>query len=108
MPAPKKPRKRDALPDLRNATPMAIVDWLGSTRVELAKLKKLEGYYKEGLKAKLEDGEDEVEGEEFRAEIVDVCQRRLDNELVKEEMGAQWWDKHCHDIEFQQIRTSKL
>jgi len=106
---PKRPAKRASrLPDLSNATPGALVDWLGGVRAEIADLKKLEGYYKEALKARIDPNEIEVEGDVFLATISDVAQARLDNDAVKDEMGQGWWDDHCKVIEFQQIRTKKL
>ena len=109
MARPKRPTKpKSRMPNLDNATPGAIVDWLGGVREEIKTLKKLEGYYKEGLKARIDEGEDEIEGEIWKADITDVVQARIDGDAIKTEMGQDWWDDHCKTIEDQMIKTTKL
>lgn len=42
------------MPNLENATPTGLVDLLGQTREQIKDLEKLEGIYKEALKARLD------------------------------------------------------
>lgn len=105
--AAKKSRK-SGLPNLDNATPAILVDWLGAMREQMKELKQLEGYYKQALTARLGEDEDEITGELFEAEIIDVEQMRLDNDVVKEEMGEEWWSDHCKLIEYQMIKTKRI
>lgn len=108
-PRPKRPAKRKSgLPNLDNATPEILVDWLGGAREQIKELQQLEGYYKEALKARIAEGQDEIIGEKFAAEIKEISQSRLDSATVKEEMGEEWWEDHCKLIEFQQIRTRRI
>ncbi len=111
MPKPKPKAKKSmksGLPNLDNATPSIIVDWLGAAREQIKELQQLEGYYKEALKARVDEGEDEIIGEKFSAEILEVAQLRIDTAAVKEEFGEEWWEDHCKLIEFQQIRTKRI
>lgn len=105
---PSKAKRQTGLPNLDNATPEIIVDWLGSAREQIKELQQLEGYYKEALKARIDEGQFEVWGAKFSAEIIDVAQRRIDGDAVKSEMGEEWWEDHCKLIEFQQIRTKRI
>ncbi len=102
------PKRKSGLPDLDNATPSILVDWLGGVREQMKELKQLEGYYKEALTARIDEGESEVVGETFSAEIIDVEQMRIDGDTVKEEMGEEWWTDHCKLVEFKQIRTKRI
>ena len=109
MAKPKRPAKpKSRMPNLDNATPGAIVDWLGGVRDEMKTLKKLEGYYKEGLMARIDEDEIEIEGDVYIAAITEVVQARIDGDLIKKEMGEEWWKDHCKTIEYQMIKTTKL
>ncbi len=110
MPKAKKKaaKRKSGLPNLDNATPAVLVDWLGNVREQTKELKQLEGYYKEALLARIDDDEEEVVGEKFSATIEDVEQMRLDTGTVKEEMGDDWWQDHCKLSEFKMIRTKRI
>jgi len=101
----KTSKKKSGLPNLDNATPSVLVDWLGNVREQMKELKQLEGYYKEALQARTDD--EEIIGEQFTATIEDVEQMRIDTAAVKEEMGDEWWDDHCKLIEYKKVSTKR-
>ncbi len=103
--AKKTSKRKTGLPNLDNATPPILTDWLGSVREQMKELKQLEGYYKEALMARA-DGE-EIVGEQFTATIEDVEQMRIDTTAVKDEMGDEWWGDHCKLIEYKMIKTKR-
>lgn len=105
---PKKSKKNEDLPNLDNATPSFLVDELGSIRSEQKVLKKREGYIKAALQARIKPGEYKIEGEKYAAEIIEQAQMRIDTDLVKTEMGSQWWEDHCKLVEFQQIKVTEI
>lgn len=39
--------------------------------------------------------------------VIPVKQMRLDNDLVKQEQGELWFQQHCKEVKFIQIRTMK-
>lgn len=99
------------MPDLSNATPGAIVDWLGAIREEVKDLSKMEGFYKEALKGRL-DGETTIDGEQYSALIEQTEQARFNKDLaitLLNELGAT--DEQiasCYkDLSFVTIRTAK-
>jgi len=55
-------KRKSGLPNLDNATPNVLVDWIGNVREQMKELKQLEGYYKEALLARAGD-EYEIAGE---------------------------------------------
>ncbi len=95
------------MPNLDNATPGSLVDDLGATRAESAKLKKREGFIKQALFARLDEGQTLVEGEVFNAMIQDTVQERLDTAKIRETEDDDWLADHTNVIEFKQIRTTK-
>ncbi len=103
--------KTGRMPDLSNATPGSLVDWIGGVREELKDLKKLEGFFKEGLLARL-DGKNTVTGDDFSALVEDTVQDRFNKDLAiakLTELGATEDEiAECYKtIEFKTIRTSK-
>jgi GTP1/Obg family GTP-binding protein len=104
----KTAKRKSGLPNLDNATPPVLTDWLGSVREQMKELKQLEGYYKEALMARVDDDEYEVVGEQFTATIEDVEQMRINTEAVKEEMGTEWWKDHCKLIEYKMVKTKRV
>lgn len=96
------------MPNLANATPGFIVDELGAVRKKLSKLKKLEGFYKEALRARLKKNQRVVEGEKFSATITKSARTSLNTDAVKEEMGAGWWKDRCVTKTIETIRTDEL
>ncbi len=100
-----KKSTKSGLPNLDNATPEVLVDWLGDVREKAKELKQLEGYYKEALMARAED--DLITGEVFYATIEEVEQMRLDTSAVKEEMGDEWWEDHCKLTSYKKVSTKR-
>ncbi len=98
--------KASEMPNLDNATAMAIVDWLGETREELKRLGKLEGYYKQALLART-GGAGAVEGEVFSALIEDSERTTLDTTSIRTEMGPEWCEERSKTSEFLVIRTTR-
>ncbi len=106
----KAPKRKSGLPNLDNATPPVLVDWLGNVREQMKELKQLEGYYKEALRARVSDDDlvDGITGDEFEALISEVTQMRIDTEAVKEEMGEEWWIDHCKETSYDMIKTKRI
>lgn len=99
-------KNKQKLPNLANATPGFIVDELGRTRTELSRLKKLEGFLKQGLLARAKVGA--VAGEKyFDASIQELARSSLDTAAVKKEMGDDWYRKRCKTTPYVQIRTTE-
>lgn len=103
-----KAKRKSGLPNLDNATPNVLVDWIGNVREQMKELKQLEGYYREALMARVDDGEYEVTGEQFEALIEDVEQMRLDSTAVRVEMGEEWWGDHCKLSEYRKVSTKRI
>ena len=100
-------KAKQKMPDLSNATPTFLADELGGVREQIKKFKKLEGYYKEAMLARLEQGQTTVEGEKYLQTIVEVEQMRFDTAGAKEKYGEDWYNDHCKQIEFIQVKTTK-
>ncbi len=100
-------KKNSRMPNLDNATPMSLVDDLGETREKISALKKLEGIYKEALKARLDEGQETVEGDKFNALIEQVTQSRLDTDQVKLRLQPEILETCYKEITFITIRTSR-
>lgn len=75
------------IPNLENATPGFLVDEIGRMRVESARLKFLDGVYKQALEARLSDDQKAgialIEGERFIGSRIEQRQERVDTEAVK-------------------------
>lgn len=94
-------------PNLENATPNSLVDDLSRVRRMMSRLKKLEGFYKEALKARWPQEETDeididpvtfeerhvkrpapqVQGEIYTVTWDEVTQNRVDTDAVKELLG---------------------
>ncbi len=76
------------IPNLENATPGFLVDEIGKIRVEAARLKFLEGVYKQALEARVsstqKNGDAIIEGDSYVASYRNQTQERIDSESVKE------------------------
>lgn len=70
-------------PNLSNSTPAMIVDELGKIKVIEGQLKKLKEFYKEALKARLDPGQNTIEGEAFISSITTADRTALDQEKAK-------------------------
>lgn len=90
------------MPDLKGMSTGDIIDALGECRFEMNRYKKLEGYYKEALGARMDAGE-EGHGRSFWAGITAESRMSLDSTAVKEEMGEDWWVDHCKETEFNKV-----
>ncbi len=99
--------KNNRMPNLDNATPMSLVDDLGETREKISALKKLEGIYKEALKARLDDGQQTVDGDKFSALIEETTQSRLDQDKVKASLDPDVLATCYKEISFTTIRTTR-
>ena len=99
---------KEATPNLDNATPGMLIDQIGDIRTTMAMLKKREGFYKQALMARLEDGQTLVEGDEFYDGMIeDTVQERLDTPKIREDMDEDWIREHTKVLEFKTIRTTK-
>ncbi len=99
---------KNKVPNLDNATPGMLIDELGGLRSKISVLKKQEGFYKQALMARLEDGQTLVEGDQFfDGMIEDTVQERLDTPKIREDMDEDWIRDHTKVLEFKTIRTTK-
>ncbi len=99
--------RNNRMPNLDNATPMSLTDDLGEVREKISALKKLEGIYKEALKARLDEGQQTVDGEKFSALIEVTTQSRLDQDKVKAETDPEVLKGWYKEISFTTIRTTR-
>lgn len=99
---------KTSMPNLNNATPGSIADWLGEVRKQQKDLKKLEGFYKQALQARRPENDDVIHGEKFKAIFSHKTRTALDQTPVKEEMGQEWWDAHCKTTEYDQIDSQAV
>src|SRR5260370_25918993 len=80
--------KDKSIPNLDNATPMSLVDEIGRMRMEAARLKFLDGLYKQALEARISkqqlEGTALISGTHFVGKYKEVTQERIDGEAVKE------------------------
>lgn len=74
------------IPDLTNATPGFLLDEIARMRVETARLKFLDGVYKQALEARCTEEElagKAIEGEKVFGSREMVTQERIDGDAVK-------------------------
>jgi hypothetical protein len=76
------------IPNLENATPTYLIDEIARMRVEAARLKFLDGIYKQALEARITDeqksGEVSIEGLSSLGNYRVQTQERIDSDAVKE------------------------
>ena len=72
------------IPDLANATPGYLSDELGETRKVIKNANKLEGFLKEALKARKDEGAEYVDGEKWRTNFIESSRSGISGPLVKE------------------------
>ncbi len=94
------------MPDLRNATPMYITDELGAIRDQQKGLKKLEGYFKDALLARVSAGS-VTEGENYTAQVSSESRTTLDTKGIREEMGPDWCSERSQTTDFIKVSTKK-
>lgn len=91
-----------------NTTPEFLVDELGKWREKKSEAERMEGFFKEALKARL-DGQTEVAGEEFSATITSQERTGLDTGKIEAEIGIEecrnrgWYKTTSFDV----IRTKR-
>ncbi len=102
------PKVKDAIPNLDNATPGMLVDEIGDIRVAMSRLKKREGFYKQALIARLDEGQTLIEGDKlYDGMLEETVQERLDTAKIREDMDEDWLRDHTKVIEFKTLRTTK-
>jgi len=100
------------VPNLENATPGFLMDEIARMRVEAARLKFLDGVYKQALEARATgeqlSGAVAVEGEKFFGTRKKMTQERIDTDAVKELLKDRPEDlkKVMKVIEFWQWNTT--
>jgi len=77
-----------SIPNLENATPEYLVDEIGRIRIEAARLKYLEGIFRQALEARCTkehlDGGSLITGDRFIGHFENVTQERLDTQSVRD------------------------
>ncbi len=101
-------REKFRIPDLRNVTMPFICDELGDIRAQIKGLQKYEGILKERAKSLKEDDVEEYEGDVFEMVFNQVCQVRLDNDLIRMDMDEEWLTAHSKEVEYVMIKVNKL
>jgi hypothetical protein len=80
--------KDKSVPNLENATPEFLIDEIGRMRVEAARLKFLDGIYKQALEARCTkeqlSGTTFITGERFLGDYVTKTSERIDTDAVRE------------------------
>ncbi len=93
------------MPDTRDMTDAQLVDAFGEYKESIKQLEKQCDYLKTAIKARCPEGP--LEGKTFRVMVTNKTQMRFDTDLVKEEMGEEWYDSRKKKIEFKQVDLSK-
>jgi hypothetical protein len=103
------PKSKVELPNLANATPEYIVDELGRIRDELNKYKRLEGFFKQALQGRRENGQNVISGSVYDALISEETQIRINADKVREyfENDPSGLGAVCEELSFQVIRTTR-
>lgn len=100
-----------SIPNLENATPGFLVDEIGRIRVETARLKFLDGVYKQALEARLSpeelSGDKLIEGTNYLGSRSKRVQERINTDAVKAhfENDPEGLKKVMKLIEFWQLDT---
>jgi len=102
--------KDKTIPNLSNATPGFLVDRIGEMRVEAARLKFLDGIYKQALNARITSAQKSgaiIEGERYNGDIVSKKQDRISPDKVREELKnePERLARCVETIEFEQLNT---
>lgn len=100
-------REKRILPKLDNATPGFIVDELGKAREQEKEAKFWVGFYKDQLRAKFPNLTEDVMGEVYCADVVEVVQERFDTERFKADY-PELYQEYKKTVEFEQVKTSKI
>lgn len=95
---------KQELPNLANATPSFLIDEMGKLRAEIKKLQQLEGYYKEGLKARWPEDETSLDGETYSCNKENVVQFRLNTEMIRADMDEDWIRDHSKTLSYSQFK----
>ncbi len=102
-----KAKKKDDIPNLDNATPEFLIDEIERVRDEQKPLKKLEGIYKEALKARLPENQNAVEGEFYAGIISEEERTGLDTAKIRKDMDDDWIQEHSTTSTYAKISTVK-
>lgn len=83
------PKYKFEMPELGNATQEFLIDELGELGETIKALEKLQGVYKEALKARVEDLKPGLSyfGDSFEMAYSEVTAERMDTEAVKKALG---------------------
>jgi hypothetical protein len=96
------------VPNLDNATPGMLIDEIGVVREQMSSLKKTEGFLKQALTARLEEGQTIVEGDNTHDGLIEnTVQERLDTPKIREDMDDEWIRDHTKVLEYKTIRTTR-
>lgn len=90
-----------------NVTPEMLVDDFGKHNEKRKVEEKAEGFYKTAIKARLEEGETVVNGEEFICIIEDCTRTTLDTKAIEEDMGAEWCEKYRKTTEYSKMTVKR-
>lgn len=99
--------RADKMPNLANATPGFLVDELGEWRKKKKEAEKMEGFYKEAIKARLEPDQIYVEGENYELDITFQDRTDIDRDKLKEDYGEKWYAEHCKTTPMAVFRTKR-
>jgi len=106
----------DLLSKPATLTDAQLVDEISTLRRHMKVLERREKLLVEALKSRhknfefIQPGTEDyhINGREFGCTPIMVVQKRLDSEAVKEEMGEAWWEDHCKELRFVQLRFGAI
>lgn len=87
-----------------------ILDLMGDLKKMEALAKKVGGFAKEALKAKMPPGDTEFVGSNFQVQLNDrVRKGGLNRDLITEEMGEEWVEDHSNPpTEYTEVRVKPV
>lgn len=108
---PTKKKADRTIPDLSNATSSFLIDEIGRMRAEAARLKFLDGVYKQALEARITEkqaaGSEFIRGEFFIGDYKEMTTERIDSDAVRQHFAddPEGLRKVMRVITFKQLST---
>ena len=89
----------------KTLSPSEMVDILGDVKAELKLLALVEGFLKETITATQDEDEFEFDADRFHVIRVAKTRFGLSKDMVLEDMGQEWVEKHSSTTEYFEMRV---
>ncbi len=98
-------KAKTKFPNMENATAGFCADELGAWRAKKAIAEEMEKFFRAGLMARLDEGQDRVEGEKYIATVEGASREGLNTKKIREDMDEDWIDEHTSVTSYKVVRT---